>query len=82
MTLLDDDCHCCALKDDHDGCCAYFCSMCSGTGRMDCLYDDLGCECGYCDGFGGCDECSGLGWFNDVGEPCWVSPNEIRGEAS
>jgi hypothetical protein len=67
---------CCGLKPDHEGCCAYFCSMCTGRGRTLCTYDDLGCDCGFCDGYGYCAECSGQGWFNDQGEPCWVGADE------
>lgn len=67
---------CCALKDGHEGCCAFRCSVCDGSGRTDCLYDDLGCECGFCGGYGDCAECSGNGWFNDAGEPCWVGRDE------
>lgn len=68
---------CCALKEPHEGCCAYACSMCDGAGRTDCRYDDLGCDCGLCDGYGYCTECSGHGWFNDEHEPCFVSPSEV-----
>ena len=74
---------CCGLKPDHNGCCAYFCSMCSGTGRCgDQFIDDLGCNCGFCDGYGYCQECSGQGWFNEAGEPCWVGVDEWRPSAA
>lgn len=69
--------HCCGLAPDHDGCCAYFCSSCMGYGRTGCEYDDLGCPCGACDGFGNCTDCGGDGWFNDAGEPCCVTPDDL-----
>ena len=72
-----DDFACCALKQPHDGCCAYACSMCKGAGRTDCRYDDLGCDCGFCDGYGYCTDCGGHGWFNEEHEPCFVSPSEV-----
>lgn len=68
---------CCGLKNGHDGCCAYFCSLCVGQGRLDCYPDDLGCDCGVCDGDGYCPECAGMGWFNDIGEPCVVLADEV-----
>lgn len=69
---------CCALVEGHDGCCAFMCSMCSGRGRLDCFPDDLGCDCGSCDGDGYCAECSGQGWFTDLGEACLVGWDEVR----
>ena len=74
-----DDGRCCGLAPDHAGCCAYFCSMCTGTGHMGCLVDDLGCACGFCDGWGYCAECTGLGWFNEAGEPCVVTGDDLAG---
>lgn len=71
-----DEGRCCGLKAGHEGICAYFCSACGGRGRTDCLYDDLGCDCGFCDGYGNCEACGGEGWFNEAGEPCWVGPDE------
>ena len=57
-------------------------ALCTGTGRTDCTYDDLGCDCGLCDGYGYCVECSGQGWFNEAGEPCWVGAEEWGRDAS
>lgn len=75
--LSDEDGRCCGLKPDHEFCCAYFCSTCAGSGRCgDRFIDDLGCDCGFCDGYGYCSECSGQGWFNEEGEPCWVGADE------
>lgn len=85
MPVSDDETYpgCCALVDGHDGCCAFHCSMCSGTGRTDCFPDDLGCDCGFCDGDGYCVECSGNGWFNEFGEPCMApSMAEVRAYGS
>ena len=68
--IVEADYACCALKDGHDGCCAYRCSTCDGAGRLGCYPDDLGCECGMCDGMGYCPECGGNGWFNEDGDQC------------
>lgn len=83
MSAADDDIRgCCALVPDHDGCCAFFCSMCNGTGRT-CFPDDLGCDCGFCDGYGYCGECGGGGWFNEFGEQCMApSMSEVTAYGS
>ena len=73
----DEDYWCCALKEGHEGCCAYRCSNCNGSGHMGCLADDLGCDCGLCDGDGYCFECSGHGFFNEAGDPCFVGRDEV-----
>jgi hypothetical protein len=67
---------CCGLKPNHEGCCAFMCSDCDGLGRTRCRFDDLGCDCGYCDGYGYCSECGGQGWFNEMGESCFVGREE------
>lgn len=56
---------CCALKSGHFIDCAWFCSICVGSGRDDELGGDP------------CPTCDGLGWFNDAGEPCFVHPSEL-----
>lgn len=77
FTEGEDDDRCCALAAPHDGCCAYFCSGCGGAGRLNCFPDDLGCNCGFCDGHGYCAECGGHGYFTDLGQPCCVSVGEL-----
>lgn len=79
------ECWNCALREGHDGCCAYFCSGCAGAGRTCFDLDDLGCNCGVCDGDGTCSDCGGAGWFNEFGEPCMTpGPDElpVRAEAA
>lgn len=68
---------CCALKPGHDGCCAYRCQWCDGSGHLGCFPDDLGCNCGGCDGWGYCPDCDGQGWFDDFGNTVIVFPEEV-----
>ena len=77
-----DDYRCCALPEGHDGCCAYRCSDCDGRPKWH-MSDDLGCldDCG-CDGDGYCPECSGMGWFNEFGEPCVVTADDLKPKAA
>ena len=64
-------------EDDH-GCCAFVCPDCNGAGRTGCYPDDLGCDCGICDGDGYCIQCSGHGYHNEFGDPCFVSAEELE----
>lgn len=73
-----DEARCCALVSDHEGCCAWRCDSCDGSGRCaDCGgLDDMGCD--WCDGTGSCLECfGGEGWFSDDG-PCMAPPRWER----
>jgi hypothetical protein len=65
-----DDYRCCALDEGHDGCCAWLCSSCNGTGRCpECdggaMSDGIGTYCWLCDESYACPEGCYEGWLSE-----------------
>lgn len=69
MTTVDDY-RSCALDEGHDGCCAWRCSTCNGTGRCpECdggaMSDGIGTHCDLCDESYACPDGCFEGWITD-----------------
>lgn len=59
--MTEEDYGCCALKDGHDGPCAWVCSDCNGTQKCWLCHGDAGLDdvtyCSECDVPGSCFRC-------------------------